>query len=114
MKTQTLTCNAGHDWTRAPKRGRKPLWCPEHTPSDSVAAPKPRMPESERTTINTHALPKHYAQAFYGVAESYRVSRPDGTAMATEYASYNAAMDAANSLNDGRAALAAIRWEQNA
>lgn len=30
--TQTLQCAAGHDWQRPAQRGRKPLYCPHHTP----------------------------------------------------------------------------------
>jgi hypothetical protein len=30
MKTRTLWCRTGHDWSAPLQRGRKPHWCPEH------------------------------------------------------------------------------------
>lgn len=32
-KTMTLTCKAGHTWTRPAQRGRPPIFCPEHAPA---------------------------------------------------------------------------------
>lgn len=31
-KTQTLHCQAGHDWSRPSQRGKPPLTCPQHRP----------------------------------------------------------------------------------
>lgn len=43
MKTQTLKCAAGHEWTRPSQRGKPPRFCPEHkpapTPSEASSAP---------------------------------------------------------------------------
>jgi hypothetical protein len=33
-KMQTLTCRAGHEWTRPSQRGKPPVWCAEHRPAD--------------------------------------------------------------------------------
>lgn len=35
---ETLTCEAGHTWTRVRTRGRKPRWCPEHLPVKPIPA----------------------------------------------------------------------------
>jgi hypothetical protein len=33
LMVETLECRAGHEWTRESRRGRKPVWCPEHRES---------------------------------------------------------------------------------
>lgn len=40
MKMQTLTCSAGHAWTRPSQRGKPPKLCPEHKTELSTSAPK--------------------------------------------------------------------------
>lgn len=39
MNTVTLHCQAGHTWERQSQRGRRPLWCPEHRPTDGAPVP---------------------------------------------------------------------------
>lgn len=47
-KTVTLTCAYdGHRWRRPVKRGRKPRYCPKHTPDTTKPEPVPVAPEPE-------------------------------------------------------------------
>lgn len=43
MSVQTLWCESGkHQWERPAKRGRRPINCPEHTPSSATEPSRPR------------------------------------------------------------------------
>lgn len=47
MKLEVLECREGHQFTRVPNKGRKPVWCEEHRP---VLTP-PAMTEDGLETL---------------------------------------------------------------
>lgn len=44
---ETLTCSAGHQWTRESTRGRKPVSCPEHRGDSTPTRAKSSLAEPE-------------------------------------------------------------------
>jgi hypothetical protein len=69
---ETLTCNAGHNFSRERVRGRKPVWCPEHRPV--IATSKPVVDNDQpvmKPAVHAPMLDKDVSRAIY---HSQRVS----------------------------------------
>lgn len=43
VELETLTCEAGHEWSREKKRGQKPKRCPDHQPVKATLDPEERI-----------------------------------------------------------------------
>lgn len=58
---QTLTCKAGHDWTRPAQRGAPPRYCPDHAPQrtapltpDELSARRAAKAEADEAARREH------------------------------------------------------------
>lgn len=69
-KTITLICeHDGHEWERVSQRGRRPRFCPEHTPDESTPA---RAIKTDKYEDRANELEEIALEVGYHTAEVLR------------------------------------------